>query len=137
MSAAPLRQSRPVSASQPSRSRGASSAPAPRRHLHAVAAPEQARSLAPLAIACVAIVLAALASVLLINTQMTQGAFERRDLKIEIASLHQQQAALVSELESFSAPNYLASAAEELGMVPASASGFISIEDSTVLHQGD
>ncbi|WP_061960371.1 hypothetical protein [Demequina flava] len=137
MSAAPLRQSRPVNASQPSRSRGAAQAPAPRRHLHAVAAPEQARSLAPFAITCVLIILGAMASVLLINTQMTEGAFERRDLKIEIATLHQERAALVSELESFSAPRYLASAADELGMVPAEARGFVSIAESSVLHQGE
>lgn len=136
MSAAPVRQARPVHAAQPVKKRGTEHA-SPRRHLHAVSTPDQARSLAPFAITCIVVVLAAMAAVLLINTQMAKGAFERRDIKIEIAQLHQQQAALVSQLEGFSSPQYLASAADELGMVPASALGFISIEDSTVLHQGE
>lgn len=137
MSAAPLRQSRPVGAGQTARPKPAS-APSPgARHLHAVATPEQARSLVPFAVTCVLILLGALGAVLLINTHMTEGAFERRDLKIEIATLHQERDALVSELESNSAPRYLAAAASDLGMVPASALGFVSIEDSAVLHQGE
>lgn len=138
MSAAPLRKPRtasavPTRAAQP-RERGASQ---DRRHLRAVSAPEQARSLAPFAWTCVLIIIAALATVLAITTAMSEGAYERRDLKIEIAQLHQQRASLVSALEANSSPTYLAEAAQELGMEPATTLGFVSLTDRAVLEQGE
>ncbi|GIG54282.1 hypothetical protein [Demequina activiva] len=138
MSAAPLRRPRtstavPTRATQP-RERGTSQ---DRRHLRAVSAPEQARSLAPFAWTCVLIIMAALASVLAITTAMSEGAYERRDLKIEIAQLHQQRAALVSELEANSSPTYLAEAARGLGMEPHTTLGFVSLTDQAVLKQGE
>ena len=128
MSAAPLRQPRP--SSRPGGS------PRRRDHLRAVAAPEQARSLVPFAWTCVLIVVAALASVLLLNTTMSEGAYERRDLKIELADLHQQRAALITALEANSSPRFLSTTAADLGMVPASTIGFISLEDGVVLEAG-
>ncbi|WP_062072753.1 hypothetical protein [Demequina sediminicola] len=133
MSAVPARQVRTDAAARPGRTTEAAGT---RRHLHAVATPQPARSLGPFVATCVLIALAAIASVLVVNTQMTQGAFERRDLKIEIANLHQERASLVGQLESLSAPAALAAQAEGMGMVPASSLGFVSIEDSAVLHQG-
>ncbi|GMA37158.1 MULTISPECIES: hypothetical protein [Demequina] len=138
MSAAPVRQHRPVAVGATARRANASSpAPEPRRHLHAVAAPEQARSIAPFAWTCIAIVLTSLLAVLLINTQMTKGAYERRDLKIEIASLHQQSATLTDQLERNDSPTYLAQRASDLGMEPASTLGSVSIADGAVLEQGE
>jgi hypothetical protein len=138
MSAAPLR--RPRVASAPAAPRTAQprtrSGQEGRPHLRAVTAPEHARSLAPFAWLCVLIIMGALASVLAITTAMSEGAYERRDLKIEIAQLHQQRAALVSELEANSSPTYLAEAASGLGMEPATTLGFVSIADGAVLEQG-
>ncbi len=115
-----------------------SSRPATEQHprLRAVRAPEQARSLAPFAWTCVLIILAALISVLLLNTAMAKGAYERRDLKIDIASLHQERSALVSELEANSAPSLLADAATKLGMQRAEVRGVISLDGDTVLEHG-
>ena len=133
MSAAPMRRPRTATASAtPQRQRSAQTRP----HLSAVAAPEQARSLAPFAIACVLLILGALTAVLLINTAMSEGAYERRDLKIEIAQLHQQRASLVSELEANSSPTHLANAASGLGMEPADSLGFVSLDGAAVLEQG-
>lgn len=152
MSAAPLKRlheppTRPTPRSGAGAARGAtasaarplpSSRPATesRPRLRAVGTPEQARSLAPFAWVCVLIILTALTSVLLLNTTMASGAYERRDLKIEIASLHQERSALVSAIEAKSAPSRLAGAATELGMQPAETFGFVSIEDGVVLEQG-
>ncbi|MDN4476182.1 hypothetical protein QQX09_09985 [Demequina sp. SYSU T00192] len=127
MSAAPVRQQR-AHAPRPEA--------APRRHLRAVAAPETARSLVPFAIACVGVVLAALAAVLLINTTMAEGAYERRDLKIQIRDLHVQQAALQETLDTNASPEELARRASVLGMAPASALGFVSLSDGIVLETG-
>jgi uncharacterized membrane protein len=101
-----------------------------------VSAPQQARSLVPFTWVCIGIVVAALAAVLLINTTMASGAYERRDMKIEIAELHQQRATLISTLEANSAPQHLSGTAVELGMVPAGTLGFVSLENSLVLESG-
>jgi hypothetical protein len=90
----------------------------------------------PFAWLCVSIVLGSLAAVLLLNTTMASGAYERRDLKIEIAGLHQERATLVTQLESNSSPQFLAQAAADMGMVPAETLGFMSLKDSIVLESG-
>jgi len=164
MSAAPARQQRPIPHGQPSRgaqARAAQSAragqaragqartgsaqraaqpaygtgPSRHRHLRAVAAPEQSRSLVPFAWLCALIVIGALASVLLINTSMAGGAYERRSLKIEIADLHNQRAALATELQRNAAPEGLARQAEALGMLPATVLGFVSLSESVVIEE--
>lgn len=147
MSAAPLRRDHdaPPRPRASAAARATSARPAPasrpateqRPRLRAVGTPEQARSLAPFAWACVLIILASLGSVLLLNTAMAQGAYERRDLKIEIATLHQERSSLVSALEANSAPNRLANAAEKLGMRPHETLGFVSIDRGAVLNQGE
>jgi len=136
MSAAPVRQTRPLS--RPAAPTTApSSLPQRRDHLHAVATPEQARSLVPFAWGCVAIVIGALAAVLMLNTVMAQGAYERRDLKIELSELHQQRSALITALEANSAPQHLSNTARDLGMAPAGTLGVISLEDSRVWESGE
>lgn len=130
MSAAPLRVAAPARRPSPSRE-------APRReHLRPVAAPQHERSLAPFAWLCVMIVIAALGAVLALNTSMAEGAYESRDLKIEIADLHQQRAAALTQLESNSAPGALAQQAQTLGMVPADRMGFITLATGHVLEAG-
>jgi len=101
-----------------------------------VAAPEQARSLVPFAWLCALIVISALGAVLLVNTSMAGGAYQRRDLKIEIANLHEQRAALVTKLEQKSAPERLGYDARVLGMRPAKQFGFISLADTVVIESG-
>ncbi|WP_144276402.1 hypothetical protein [Demequina sp. NBRC 110053] len=133
MSAAPLRRPRTVPASARQQATPTSRQ---RPELRAVSAPEQARSLAPFAWSCLAVILGAMLAVLMINTAMSQGAYERRDLKIEIAQLHQQRASLISELEANSSPALLADAAAELGMQPHQQMGFVSLTDGLVLQQG-
>ncbi|WP_062517926.1 hypothetical protein [Demequina gelatinilytica] len=128
MSAAPLRQLRTAPAPRPQGSPG--------RHLRPVAAPERSRSLAPFAWICGLTVVAALAAVLLINTTMAEGAYERRDLKLQIRDLHVQEAALLETLDANASPEGLADRAERLGMAPASALGFMSLSDGIVLETG-
>lgn len=103
-----------------------------RPHLRAVAAPEQARSLAPFAWSCILIIVGALVSVLLLNTTMAEGAYERRDLKIEIANLHQERSRLISELEANASASRLADAAAAMGMEKAQTQGFVSLKDAAV-----
>lgn len=132
MSAVPLRQQRPM----PRPSATPHPTAASQRHLRAVAAPQQARSLASLAWTCIVLMVASMAAVLLISTAMTEGAYERRDLRIELSQLQQQRSTLVSQLEAKASPRFLADSAAALGMEPASTLGFISIERAAVLEQG-
>ena len=130
MSAAPLRAAaRPVPAAP-------ASAPVRRDHLRAVSAPQRGHSIGPFAWLCVSIVIAALATVLTLNTTMAEGAYESRDLKIEIAQLHQERAAALTQLEANAAPGALASGAQALGMVPADRIGFITLSSGSLLSAG-
>ncbi|WP_084127090.1 hypothetical protein [Demequina sp. NBRC 110054] len=133
----PVSRSSAATAAAPRRQRPRPQAEEPARapHLRAVAAPEQARSIVPFAMLCVSVIVAALASVLLINIAMTEGAYERRDLKIEIAQLAQERDDLVTELEESSAAPRLAQRASELGMQSADTLGFVSLEQGVVLKQ--
>jgi hypothetical protein len=73
----------------------------------------------------------------MLNTVMAQGAYERRDLKIELSELHQQRSALITALEANSAPQHLSNTARDLGMAPAGTLGVISLEDSRVWESGE
>lgn len=128
MSAAPLRTT--------TRAVPRQSQPERRPHLAAVPAPQRGRSIAPFAGLCIAMVLAALGAVLVLNTMMAEGSYHSRDLKIDIARLHQERAAALTQLEANAAPGALASKAQELGMVPAPSIGFISLQNDEVLRAG-
>lgn len=155
MSAAPARHPRPIAPSprpgsrtapaarptpngrtQPQRRPQAAPQPGRRDHLRAVAAPEQARTLIPFAWTCALIIIGALSAVLLVNTSMAGGAYERRDLKVEIANLHEQRTDLVTQLEQKSAPSRLGENARMLGMQPAHQFGFLSLADNVVIESG-
>jgi len=132
MSAAPLRQpvrTEPTRATPARPMRGE-----PTRHLRAVATPEHRRSIGPFAVLCVSIVLAALATVLLLNTEMARGSYEAVVMRRDINDLHQQRASLLTTLEAASAPEGLADSATALGMVPAQRLGFVFLEGGSVLE---
>ena len=71
-----------------------------------------------------------------LNTSMAEGAYKARDLKIEIADLHQQRATALTKLESNAAPGALAQQALTLGMVPADRIGFVTLATGQVLEAG-
>lgn len=145
MSAAPLRAQprfEPVNPPRTGRSIPGREAGAPQRSvsqrpaLRAVTAPAPARSLAPFAWTCLLIVMAALAVVLVLNTTMAEGAYRQRELKIEIANLHQERAEALTKLESAGAPGALAQKAQALGMVPAAQLGYVRLADAQLLSKG-
>jgi hypothetical protein len=93
-------------------------------------------SAVPFVALCVAIIVGALVSVLLLNTTMAAGAYEARDLLIETANLLEYRADLLLDLDAEAAPQNLVESATQLGMVPASDVGYISLEDGIVTHAG-
>jgi hypothetical protein len=109
---------------------------APRATVSAMAAPEYSRSLVPFVAMCVAIVLGSLIAVLVLNTTMTQRAYETRDLRTELAGLENQRSELLATIEADGSPQALAQAALALGMVPAPRVGFVTIESGAVVAPG-
>ncbi len=107
-----------------------------RASVSAATTPEHSRSLVPFVAMCVAIVVGSLVAVLLLNTTMTQRAYETRDLRTELAHLEDQRSELLATLEADGSPQALARAAEALGMVPAPRVGFVTIESGVVLAPG-
>jgi hypothetical protein len=85
---------------------------------------------------CVAIVLGSLIAVLVLNTTMTQRAYETRDLRTELAELENQRSELLATLEADGSPQALVQAALALGMVPAPRVGFVTIESGVVVAPG-
>ena len=129
MSAAPLRADR-----SPAAVAAAQAQPRPSRPALSIAPmQERAKSMAPFAWLWVGIVVAALGSVLVLNTTMSEGAYDAQQTKIEIAQLHQERANLLIALEANAAPGALAARAAALGMVPAPEVGFVSLTEARVL----
>ncbi|PFG35887.1 hypothetical protein ATL41_0587 [Flavimobilis soli] len=123
-SAAPAR----VPSFAPSVRRATAPAPAqPTPDIHLVAAPARSRSRVPFVLLCMAVLVAALVSVLLLNTAMAHGAYEERDLQSTIARLAEQEQALLADLDAKSSPGALAKRARELGMVQDSTPAFIDL----------
>jgi hypothetical protein len=67
---------------------------------------------------------------------MAEGAYEARDLQLEIADLHQQRATALTQLEANAGPGALATQAQTLGMVPAARLGFVTLSTGVVLEAG-
>lgn len=98
---------------------------------------QTAGSVIPFVVLCVLVVVIALVSVLLLNTSMVKGAYDAHDLSIEISDLEQRRAELLTEIDAQAAPQQLADRAAELGMVPVTTVGFVSLADGTVVTAGD
>lgn len=76
---------------------------------------------------------ASLLGVLLLNTAMAQGEYERYALATRLAQSAQQQQELVTQLDEKAAPARLAERAKALGMVPSTTSGYLRLSDGAVL----
>lgn len=66
-----------------------------------------------------------LLGLLLLNTALNQGSFDKSRLKRQNAELSDEEQALRQQLEAASAPGELARKAEELGMIPGTNPAFI------------
>lgn len=85
-------------------------------------------------ISLLALVLA-LASILVLNIQISGGQYRLVELRAQEQALSQQNEALTQDLEFYNAPQNLAVMATDLGMVPAQGSGTVDLTTGTV--EGD
>ena len=74
----------------------------------------------------------ALASILVLNIQISGGQYRLVELRAQEQALSQQNEALTQDLEFYNAPQNLAVMASDLGMVPAEGSGTVDLTDGTV-----
>ncbi|MCC3274314.1 MULTISPECIES: hypothetical protein [unclassified Arthrobacter] len=106
----------------------ATAAPAPKRRTPLSLVPAAARrKRTPFAVVCFAALVLGLASVLLLNISVSSGQYELVQLQSQQAELAQRNEALTQEIENHQAPQVLAAAAGELGMVSSPTFGTIDL----------
>ena len=74
-----------------------------------------------------------LIAMLIINTQLAQGAFVVSDLNQQLQQLQEQEAVLNEEVAAVAAPSALSSRARALGMIPSETPVFLRMPDGEVL----
>ncbi|PRY56081.1 hypothetical protein BCF74_12028 [Knoellia remsis] len=83
--------------------------------------------------ACLALLVAGLLGVLMLNTAMAKGSFVLGDLQDRSNELTATEEALDHAIDAQSAPSALAQRALGMGMVPAETAAFLRLEDGKVL----
>lgn len=113
---------------------GTRGAKARRPHLKVVPVLRTSTVSRPVFISVVAgLLVAGMVVMLLVNTQLAQGAFTISALQQQKAALDEQAATLTEEVAAAAAPDALEQAARQLGMVPTDRPVFIRLPDGTVL----
>lgn len=74
-----------------------------------------------------------LVAMLIINTQLAQGAFVVSDLNQQLQQLQEQEAVLNEEVATVAAPSALSGRARALGMIPSQTPVFLRVPDGAVL----
>lgn len=110
----------------------------PRRRLTAVPRlrPKTRPSLAHVAVLVGGLV-GILVAQLMVSVSITEGAYTLSGLQSESATLANTEQQLAEELDALGSPQYLASQAEALGMVPGQASGFLQLSTGAILPGAD
>ena len=113
---------------------GTRGAKASRPHLKVVPVLRTSTVSRPVFISVIAgLLVAGMVVMLLVNTQLAQGAFTISALQQQKAALDEQAATLTEQVAAAAAPDALEQAARELGMVPTDRPVFIRVPDGTVL----
>lgn len=90
------------------------------------------RSVLPIAIVAIVVLLIAIIVPMVINTQMAETAFEIRDQQLELNELDAEAWTLQTKLQEVSSPVSLERAARAQGMVPAGQTGIITLSTGSV-----
>lgn len=83
--------------------------------------------------ACLALLVAGLLGVLMLNTAMAKGSFVLGDLQDQSNQLADAEEALSHAIDAQSAPSVLAQRAKDMGMVPSETAAFLRLSDGKVL----
>lgn len=101
--------------------------------LRLVTTPVHVRARSRAVVGSVGLLVAGLIGLLLLNVSLERGAYQLRSSEQEIAQLQEQRQALQEDLAALQAPQNLAGAAEELGMVRNPNAAFVRSADGQVL----
>ncbi len=112
-------------------SRGAARPPRPT--LRVVAAPVAERGRTVFVVLALALLVAGLVTLLLVNTALAQGSFQLHDLRARSGELADQSQALREDIAGQASPQRLSSKAAALGMVPSGSVAFLRLSDGKVL----
>jgi hypothetical protein len=88
---------------------------------------------APFVALVLAVVIAGVLGILVLNTKINENAFQLTNLEANQVSLDQQEQQLNQQLANRESPNNLAAEALKLGLVPAGTPAFIRLPDGRVL----
>ena len=100
------------------------------REFHVVEGTRPRRSVMAILMLLVTVALASVLASMVLNTRMAQTSFAIRELQLN--ELEAQAWTMRAELDRKASPTELEKAAKANGMVPAGASGFITLETGTV-----
>ncbi len=90
------------------------------------------RSVVPLTIIALIVLIAAIIIPMVINTQMAETSFAIRDKQLQLNELDAHSWTLQTELQKVSSPNALEKAAQAQGMVKAGQTGLVTLSTGTV-----
>ena len=102
------------------------------REFHVVEGTRPRRSVVAILMLVVTVELASVLASMVLNTRMAQTSFAIREQQLQLNELEAQAWTMRAELDRKASPTELEKAAKANGMVPAGASGFITLETGTV-----
>jgi len=103
------------------------------RDLRVVEGTRPRRSALAILLLLVTVALASVVTSMVLNTRMAQTSFEIREQQLVLNELEARSWTMRAELDRKASPTELERAAQANGMVPAGASGFITLETGTVV----
>ena len=104
-----------------------------RPQLHLVPTFAKRRITWPMWLMVAAMLVAALVLPVVINTQMAVTSYEMYSMQQELNLLLDEQADLVTQAREAASPQHLAEKAGEIGLVPAGAQGYITLETGEII----
>lgn len=107
--------------------------PAPRPRLAVLSRPETTRSPLPFALLITVIVLATLATMLVLNIEMSSTSYELTRLQARSQALTEEEQALAERNEQLGTPQELDRRAREIGMVGTDDPAYIDLATGTVI----
>lgn len=111
--------------------------PSARPRLAVIAGTRPRRGSAGFVALCTLIIVATLATVLLLNIQMSDTSYRITRLQGQTQTLTEQQQQLQEEQDRRSTPQELEKSARELGMVPAGTPGYVDLGTGDVIGRSD
>lgn len=100
--------------------------------LEVVPTPAPVRGFFGTVLVCLTLFLGALGVAFYLNTLMVQGAFELKNINVELSEVQAREATLSKDVIAVSTPSKLRTEAEHLGMAPATALLHLDVEAGVI-----